>query len=177
MIKSKSDLKEYLYYDSIARWGHKPSIIDRIKLGKMWRFHVLLRKREYNLNCREGMLSKLIDNIYIFLLRRLTYCLGWDIPPNVFGKGLCIVHIGPVIVNEQCKIGNNCRIQAMVNIGANHECAPTIGDDVYIGPGAKIFGGITIGNSVKIGANAVVNKSFPDNVVIVGVPAKIVKEI
>lgn len=62
-----------------------------------------------------------------------------------------------------------------VNIGATDDGAPIIGDNVYIGPGAKIFGDITIGDNVKVGANSVVNQSFPSNVVIAGIPAKIVK--
>ena len=52
--------------------------------------------------------------------------------------------------------------------------SPIIGDNCFIGPGAKLFGRISIGNNVAIGANSVVNKSFPDNVTIAGVPAKIV---
>ena len=51
---------------------------------------------------------------------------------------------------------------------------PIIGDRVYIGPGAKLFGKIRIGNDVAIGANAVVTKDVPDNAVVVGVPAKII---
>lgn len=51
--------------------------------------------------------------------------------------------------------------------------APTIGDNCFIGPGAKLFGDIKIGDNVAIGANAVVNKDFGDNVTIAGVPAKV----
>ena len=50
-----------------------------------------------------------------------------------------------------------------------------MGDNVYIAKGAIVFGGITIGNNVTIGANAVVNKPVPDNAVIAGIPAKIIK--
>ena len=52
---------------------------------------------------------------------------------------------------------------------------PTIGDNCIIYPGAKIFGKITIGNNVVIGANAVVNKDVPDNAVVAGVPARIIR--
>ena len=52
---------------------------------------------------------------------------------------------------------------------------PIIGDNVYIAKGAIVFGGITIGNNVTIGANAVVNAPVPDNAVVAGVPAKIIK--
>jgi len=54
-------------------------------------------------------------------------------------------------------------------------CAPKIGDNVYIGAGAKVFGSITIGNNVFIGANSVVVNDVPDNCTVVGAPAKIVK--
>ena len=54
---------------------------------------------------------------------------------------------------------------------------PTIGDDVWIGPGARILGDISIGNNSVIGANAVVTKSFPANSVVGGVPARLLKTI
>jgi serine O-acetyltransferase len=75
-------------------------------------------------------------------------------------------------------IGENCNISQGVTIGQagreGKQLTPIIGDRVYIGPGAKIFGGIKIGNDVAIGANAVLTKDLPDNAVAVGVPAKIV---
>ncbi|HZK96180.1 MAG TPA: hypothetical protein VFC67_18420 [Prolixibacteraceae bacterium] len=69
-------------------------------------------------------------------------------------------------------------IQTCVNIGANGgSCsAPQIGENVYIGPGVKIFGDTIIADNCYIGANAVVNKSFlQKGSVIVGIPAKVVK--
>jgi serine O-acetyltransferase len=54
---------------------------------------------------------------------------------------------------------------------------PRIGDNCYLGPGAKLFGAIVIGDNTVIGANAVVNKSFPNgNVTLGGVPARIISE-
>ena len=179
MIESKADYYYYLSMDEIARWGHKASFMEKIKLGNMWRFQKLLRKQEYNLNCRRGLIKKVINYYYVFKKIKLTERLGWDIPPNVFGPGLCIVHIGPVIVNRDAKVGANCRVQAMVNIGANggDGKAPNMGDNLYIGPGAKIFGAIRVGNNVSIGANAVVNKSFmDDDIVIAGIPARVVRK-
>lgn len=62
-----------------------------------------------------------------------------------------------------------------MNIGEDiNGKAPVIGNNVWIGPGAKLFGDITIGDNVMIGANSVVTKSFPDNVRIAGIPAKII---
>ena len=77
-----------------------------------------------------------------------------------------------------CKeIGENLWINQGATIGySNKTDCPIIGNNVSIKAGAKVFGKITIGNNVIIGANAVVNKSVPDNCTVVGVPAKIVRK-
>lgn len=103
--------------------------------------------------------------------------LGLTVPPGTFAEGLHIMHWGALVVSGQARIGRNCRIHMGVNIGASGNGAPRLGDNVYIGPGAKLFGDIQIGDNVKIGANSVVNKSFPSNVVIAGVPAKIIRYV
>lgn len=112
-------------------------------------------------------------------LRKLSRKLGFTISVNTFGPGLSIAHYGTIVVNDKARIGANCRLHACVNIGASggKPEAPTIGDNAYIGPGALIFGNITLGNNVTIAANATVNKSFEqNNILLAGVPAKIVKE-
>lgn len=84
--------------------------------------------------------------------------------------------MGSIIINGQAKIGKNLRVHVGVNIGANGGNPPVIGDNCYIGPGAKLFGDIVVANGVSIGANAVVNHDCPEeNGVYVGVPAKFVK--
>jgi len=72
-------------------------------------------------------------------------------------------------------IGENCRIHPSTSIG-DYNGAPTIGNNVYIGPGAKLFGNISVGNNVAIGANAVVNADVPTNVTVGGIPAKIISQ-
>lgn len=62
-----------------------------------------------------------------------------------------------------------------VTIGMNNGKRPILGDNVVVCCGAKVIGGITVGNNVMIGANAVVCKDVPDNCVVAGVPAKIIK--
>ncbi len=102
--------------------------------------------------------------------------LNYSIPLNSVGKGLCLSHMGPVVISEFAKIGEKCRIHSCVNIGADFRksrVAPRIGNNVYIGPGAKLFGDIAIADGIAIGTNAVVNKSFTEeNISIGGVPAK-----
>lgn len=101
--------------------------------------------------------------------------LGFTIPLNVFGPGLSIAHRGTIVINKDTRVGENCRIHACTNIGSGKGSvsAPQIGNNVYIGPGAKIFGDIVIADNIAIGANSVVNKSFYEKgISIAGIPAK-----
>ncbi len=114
-----------------------------------------------------------------FMRRRYMFKYGLDIPAVTnIGAGFYIGHWGGIIVSGKAIIGKNCNISQGVTIGVSYHDGkpgyPVIGDNVYIGPGAKIFGNIKIGNNVAIGANAVVNKDAPDNAVVVGVPGKVV---
>ena len=152
----------------------KPDFFDLI-----WKFEIVLRKEEYYFNCTHGIKRKIGGGIVILRKTILSYILGYTIPRNVFDMGLSIAHVGPIVVSGKAQIGKNCRIHVCTNIGAdsrNSDYAPRIGDDCFISPGAKVFGNICIGNNVAIGANAVVNRSFGDNVTIAGVPAKIVSD-
>lgn len=82
-----------------------------------------------------------------------------------------------IVIHSRAVIGKNCVISQGVTLGGTSKKrgVPVIGDNVYIGAGAKIIGPITIGNNVVIGANSVVIKNVPNNCVIGGVPAKILK--
>jgi len=183
MIKSKKDYLHYLEQDRIARGmdnGWKSWFRQLIAPNYTWRFQKKLRKLEYYKNCRQDIFGRMY---YLFLrlsFRRTSLKLGFSIPPNVFGPGLAIPHYGTIIVNNAAKVGPNCRIQACTNIGSSggNKEAPIIGENVYIGPGAKIYGNITIGNNIAIAANSSVNRSFEeDNILIGGSPAKRIKEI
>lgn len=181
MIQSKKDYKFYLEADRISKGiSEKYSLSDVIKNiffpDYTWEFQKTLRKLEYYKNCKKNTLF-IIHRFFITKkFRRLSLKLGFIIPTNVIGPGLSIAHYGPIIVNSGAKIGANCRIHIGVNIGTEagySNKAPTIGDNCYLGPGAKIYGSITIANGTAIGANAVVNKSFDEeNIAIAGVPAK-----
>jgi serine O-acetyltransferase len=83
-----------------------------------------------------------------------------------------------VILHARTKIGRNCIIGSCVTIGGKSGWyeVPEIGDNVEIHSGAKIVGPVRIGNNVIVGANAVVTKDIPDNCVVAGIPAKIIKE-
>ena len=177
MIKSKQDYLYYIECDRKAR-NFKNKLYFGIR-GEipLYKFQRLMRKLEYYNNCKTGILNKIITTILKYKYKKKQIKYGFSIPINTFGPGLLIQHRGTICVNGHAKIGENCRINVDVNIGTNMEKegeAPLIGDNCFIGPGAKLFGKIKIGNNVAIGANSVVNKDVPDNVTVAGVPAKIV---
>jgi serine O-acetyltransferase len=91
------------------------------------------------------------------------------------GGGLYLPH-GNVVVDGMVSIGRNCVIGPWVTIGTRGSVAgPQIGDDVFIGTGAKVLGGIRVGDGAKIGANAVVLHDVPAGATVAGIPARIVK--
>ena len=131
---------------------------------------------------KESLLRRIL--LYpAIIFRRRSHRIWHTVIAGTIGGGLCVGHAegGGIIINGNVKIGRNCNIHHGVTIGARNRSAsglelgtPEIGDNVYIGPGAKVFGGIKIGNNVAIGANAVVTHDIPDNAVVGGVPAKII---
>lgn len=177
MIKSKSDYYTYLLKDKEALEVSPKIKRPRPFTDEIWRFQRLLRKTEYINNCSKNKISKLYGKLLKLKLKKEGSKLGFSIPINVFGPGLRIMHRGTIVVNDKTRVGEFCKLHVCVNIGSipvdGKDSAPVIGDRVYIGPGVKMFGKITIADDVKIGANAVVNKSMLESKVsIAGVPAK-----
>lgn len=174
MIKSKQDYRYYLEADRIAlgKKRKKPMLF----FDEVWVFQRLLRKVEYYKNCKN---SSFYRPYYYYLYLKfylLSLFLGFHIKPNVFGPGLSISHPGTIVVNGSARVGANCRIHVCTVIGTkagSEDITPKIGNNVYIGPGAKIFGDIVIADGIAIGANSVVTRSFTEpNIGIAGVPAR-----
>lgn len=183
MIKTKADLKECLYLDSLNFQVQAGRVINRVRWNifsnpasdtkYIWKYIKTLRFLEYytNTNSRWGQM------FYSYRLRRLGYKTGFQIPPNVCGPGITIYHYGPIIINDKTRIGRNVVLYPGVLIGhkAPGQPAPIIGDNVFIGSGAKIIGGVHIGDNVVIAPNAVVVKDVTNNAVVGGVPARNLK--
>jgi serine O-acetyltransferase len=171
VISSRGELREYQEADRRALGCERT--FRALIFNDVWRYQRCLRRLEYRVNTGANPLARAVAKLRH---RRLGRMLGFSIPPNVFGPGLSIAHYGTIVVNPGAKVGANCRLHVDVNIGTAAgytKAAPTLGDNCYIGPGAKLFGPIEIGPNTAIGANAVVHTSFPDgNITLGGVPAK-----
>lgn len=111
------------------------------------------------------------------IFRTMQLLLGCTIPPSTDIKKNCtIAHFHGIVIHHETIIGEGTTIYQNVTLGGrNGEPGPKIGKNCIIGAGACVLGNITIGDNVKIGANAVVLVSIPDGCTVVGVPGKIVR--
>jgi serine O-acetyltransferase len=90
-----------------------------------------------------------------------------------FGEGFVLIHAAGVVINGAVRGGSGVHIEHQVTIGAERRQTPVLGNDIFIGAGAKIIGAVTVGNGALIGANAVVLQDVPENHTAVGVPARV----
>lgn len=174
-------LDEYVEQDRIAyhAFFSKERLLD-------W----LLKSEQYWLRCYLQCLRK--EEFYTFIRpnKWLKYYyqrkknilgsrLGFFIHAGNFGLGLKLYHYGSIIIHPDAKIGKNCTIHGNCCIGSKGTYpaeSPVIGDNVDIGQGAQILGGITIADGVRIGAGAIVTESILERgVTVVGIPAKILR--
>ncbi len=182
MIQSKSDYLDYLNADFKAQEMSHP-FAARLTYGENWAmFHYMktLRKLEYYKNTSNNLVVKLKYGWYLLKYRRLCLKRDMYIYPNIVGKGFKLVHPGFRRIDKVVKcIGKNCTVLPMVLFGkktpdVGFECIE-VGDNCYFGTGCTILGPVIIGNNVMVGAGAVVTKDIPDNCIVAGVPAKVIK--
>lgn len=143
------------------------------------KYAFLLRLCRYTQEARPRALFAPLFVITRILLKRWEYAFHIRIPPQTaIGPGLYIGHFGDIGVNRRAVIGANCNLSQGVSIGqasrGRRKGCPVIGDNVFVGPGAKIIGRVRIGDNVAIGANCVVTRDIPDNAVVVGVPGRVI---
>lgn len=105
---------------------------------------------------------------------------GISLPASArIGPGFYVGHFGGIFLHSDAVLGRNCSVGPGVMIGARglgRKGVPVIGNNVYIGVGAKVLGSVQIGNNVRIGANTVVLSDVPDGATVVGSPARIVQK-
>ena len=181
MISDFKSYKEYVSADLAVAYVPNNAIARLIKRyagnEQCAAYHYVhrLRKTEYYLNTKR----KLLYYWSRFILGRLGLKYGIRIAPNTVGKGLNIIHLaggGGCILNCQ-SIGDYCRVQSGVVVGnlGDDEHRPIIGNNVRLGLGSKIYGKIHVGDNAIIMPNAVVTHDVPENAIVGGVPAKIIK--
>jgi len=183
MIKTRKDLKFYLKEDG-KRNGYPTAgmrffvhILVGHENARSYAYLRALRHCEFHY----GKKSPMHRLAYAYWqLRRVGLGSRYhiQIPLNKCGYGLRIMHLsggGGILLNVN-KIGNYCGFNSGVLLGDNGKNAvPTLGNHVAFGPGAKAFGNITIGNHVFVAPNAVVTKDVPDDCIVGGIPAKVIK--
>ncbi len=163
-----------------ARWIVPSQIGDpnQITLGvalKLLFRHMSLRALawyRFGVWCR----SRRIPFFFGFALRHVLHTYGLELSSETeCGGGLYIAHpVGTVIMAHS--IGRNVSVIAAVTVGMRNEWAfPDLGDNVFIGAGARVLGQINIGAGAVIGANAVVINDVPAGATAVGIPAKVIK--
>lgn len=187
MIKTRQDLRFYLEEDRKRSDVSANKVVYYLRLlsgnenAVAYRYLKNLRYLEYHLNNSDGSLYHKILYYYHKLVRsRLGLKYSISINPNTCGYGVHIIHLsggGGVRIGPK-KCGNYCSFNTGVLIGTKdgQDNRPTIGDHVVFAPHSMAFGKITIGNNVFVAPNAVVTKDMPDNCVVGGTPAKVLKE-
>lgn len=171
---------KYLIFSDLYRITGKVSVLTLFRYilaGKAYKYIFWMRVCSYSYN--NNLLRYTIFPISRVILNHYIYKFGISISHHIkIGSGFYIGHFGGIVINPNSEIGKNCNISQGVTIGqvnrGPNKGVPILGDNVYIGPGAKMIGKIVIGDNVAIGANCVVTKDVPDNAVVVGVPGKII---
>lgn len=183
MILTKRQMREYISAD-FKRQDMKHPLLARLTYGEhdmTRRYLNVLRHLEFYMNNKDkNLLYLMAYTYYLFIHRRLSFRWGMYIMPNTIDKGLLLPHPGFIRVDTFCHIGENCTILPLVLMGKKRpgiDGTITIGNNCYISTGVSIIGPLTIGNNVTIAAGAVVIKDIPDNSVVAGIPAKVIKTL
>ena len=141
--------------------------IQHYNEAKYWKY------RSDVLLYRGGIFNKIIYKVKLLYIKRCDAFNNASLGTHLgFGATFADIPHFPhglygIVVSHNAMIGKNATIYHQVTIGEGKDGAPTIGDDVYIGPGAKLIGNIKVGDHVRIGANCVIVDDIPDNATVV----------
>jgi hypothetical protein len=174
-----NEIKEAIKEDKIIYFGntllkklfYKITQKDFYLTGK---YIIYARKAGYYKENRNKFINKILCVFYMRKKNRLGIKLHIDIAPSFFGRRIIIWH-GNFIANYHSRIGNDCQFHGNNCLGSIDklgEQAPILENNIDVGVGANIIGKVRLASGIKVGANALVNKSFlKENSTIIGVPA------
>lgn len=178
MIASKKELR-YIFQEDLKRYNNKkPSLKDWLLHNEIWYIFYYIKHLRYIEYYKDK--NRILFLWHFIIYKHLGFKLHVTIYPHTIGPGFRLYHIGDFThIGPNVRIGKNCTILPGVVFGHKTEKGDDkitiVGDNCYFGLGVKILGSVRIGNNVTIGANSVVTKDIPDNVIVAGVPAKIIK--
>jgi serine O-acetyltransferase len=173
---------KYLILSDLYRISGKTSFqsfLRQVLFGESYKY--IFWMRTCNFTHGTPWLKYSLYPLAFLMYQHYTYKFGIVIQfTTEIGPGFYIGHFGCIFIYPYCKIGRNCNLSQGVTLGKANRGKnmgyPIIGDNVYIGPGAKVVGAVRVGNNVAIGANCVVTKNVPDNAVVVGIPGKVISD-
>lgn len=136
---------------------------------------VILRMQHGAVARRSLVLARILRHVGLALF-------GFDsVPGNSVGHGLLLPHPSGVVIGKDVVVGTNATVLQQVTLGERHidgtgpHLYPRLGDNVTVGAGAKVLGGVHVQDGVTIGANSVVLSDCPADAIVVGSPARIAK--
>ena len=185
-IDTRSELKKilkeekYTYLYSRGKYQAILMIIKNSPKYRIWKYVRRMRITSYYYSKRQvNFLYSIRYIVSCRLFNNIGSKLGIESGENVFGKNLHIFHSDGIVINGNAKVGNGCRLygnNCIGNNGVTNGC-PTIGNNVRLCVGAKVLGDITLADNIVVAAGAVVTKScLESNVILAGIPAKIIKK-
>ena len=170
MINSKKELRDYLEAE-LPRYsvGKFVYFLQGSETAILRKHQKILRKTEYYTNTHKRLRSL----FYRYRLNKIQNKYALHIPINTCGKGLRIMHLGPILINGDVRTGENCVFHINTCIVAGGVSGvPVLGNNIIVGVGAIILGNVSIADGVAVGANAVVTKSIDESdIAVAGIPA------
>jgi serine acetyltransferase len=148
------------------------SVVQRYDHDKYWRYRAIVTDPARG--------SKLGDLFRLYYIKRADAFNNASMGTHrnfgaVFGSAPRLPHgLNGIIISHNAVIGENATIFHQVTIGEGRGGAPVIGKNVLIGTGAKVIGGIRIGDNVRIGAGCTVMQDIPDNTTVIPAEPKLI---